>query len=59
LHGRIDVLAYRAVAFAHLRRCKEVKDDVDEVERLILIFNDDARTRHWKNQRKDIHHRCS
>ena len=59
LHARIDVLAYRAVAFAHLRRCKEVKDDVDEVERLILIFNDNARTRHWKNQREDIQHHCS
>jgi hypothetical protein len=59
LHSRIDVLAYRAVAFAHLRRCKEVEDDVDEVNRLISIFNDDARTRHWNKQREDIRHHCS
>lgn len=59
LHARIDVLAYRAVAFAHLRRCKQVKDDVDEVERLILIFNDEARMRHWKHQREDIQDHCS
>jgi hypothetical protein len=58
LHSHIDVLAYRAVAFAHLRRCKEVKDDVDEVSRLIMIFNDDARTRHWNKQREDIEHHC-
>jgi hypothetical protein len=59
LHSRIDVLAYRAVAFAHLRRCKEVKDDVEEVSRLIMIFNDDARTRHWKTQHEDIQRHCS
>jgi hypothetical protein len=58
LHSRIDVLAYRAVAFAHLRRCKEVKDDVDEVSRLIMVFNDDARTRHWNDQRADIQYHC-
>jgi len=59
LHSRIDVLAYRAVAFAHLGRCKEVKEDVDEVSRLIMIFNDDARTRHWNRQHEDIQRHCS
>jgi hypothetical protein len=59
LHSRIDVLAYRAVAYAHLRSCKELKDDVEEVDRLIMIFNDDARTRHWSKPRADLPHQCN
>ena len=59
LHSRIDVLAYRAVALAHLHRCQELKNDMDEVTRLILIFGDSARTRHWNKQREDIEHHCS
>jgi hypothetical protein len=59
LHSRIDVLAYRAVALAHLHRCQELKSDMDEVTRLILIFGDSARTRHWNEQREDIEHHCS
>jgi hypothetical protein len=59
LHSRIDVLAYRAAALAHLHRCQELENDIDEVTRLILIFADDARTRHWNKQREDIEHHCS
>jgi hypothetical protein len=59
LHSRIDVLAYRAVALAHLHRCQELKNDIDEVTRLILIFGDNARTRHWSKQREDIEQHCS
>lgn len=58
LHSRIDVLAYRAVAFAHLHRCKEIEADVEEVDRLITIFNDDARSRYWNEQRADIQRYC-
>ena len=58
IHSRIDVLAYRAVALAHLGRCKDAKEDVAEIDRLIAIFNDGARTVHWKNQRAEIEDHC-
>ncbi len=58
IHSRIDVLAYRAVALAHLRRCEEAKQDVSEIERLIAILNDNARTKHWDNQRREIQRCC-
>jgi len=58
LHSRVDVLAYRAVAIARLRRCQNATEDVPEIDRLIAILNDDARTRHWENQRHEIERRC-
>lgn len=58
IHSLIDVLAYRVVALARLKRCKNIRDDIHEIDRLISIFNDDARTRHWKNQKKDIMKNC-
>jgi hypothetical protein len=58
VHSRIDVLAYRAVALAHLRLCDAAADDLPEIERLIVVLNDDARTRHWENQKKQIDERC-
>jgi hypothetical protein len=58
IHSRIDVLAYRAVALAHLSRCEDAKADMPEIDRLISIFNDGARTEHWKDQKWDIEHQC-
>jgi hypothetical protein len=58
IHSRIDVLAYRAVALAHLSRCEDAEEDLSEIDRLIAIFNDGARTDHWKNQRRDIENHC-
>lgn len=58
LHSRIDVLAYRAVALASLRRCGDLREDVAEVTRLITILGDDARTRHWRDQQKEIQRYC-
>jgi hypothetical protein len=58
IHSRIDVLAYRAVALAHLSRCEDAKEDVAEIDRLIAIFNDDARAKHWENQRRNIIVQC-
>ena len=54
IHSRIDVLAYRSVALAHLGRCEDAVEDLSEIDRLIAIFNDGARTNHWKNQRQEI-----
>jgi hypothetical protein len=58
LHSRVDVLAYRAVALARLRRCQNATEDVPEIGRLIAILNDDARARHWEHQRQEIEQRC-
>jgi len=52
------VLAYRAVELAHLKCCKEAKEDLPEIDRLIAIFNDGGRTEHWENQRRDIENHC-
>lgn len=57
IHSRIDVLAYRAVALANLRRCKEV-DDIEEIDRLVAIFNDGARTEYWRKQKGEIERCC-
>jgi hypothetical protein len=59
LHSHIDVLAYRAVALARLRRCQNAIEDVPEIDRLISILNDDARAVHWENQRFEIERHCS
>lgn len=58
IHSCIDVLAYRAVALAHLNRSKDAKEDVAEIDRLIAIFNDGARSEHWQNQKRDITDQC-
>jgi hypothetical protein len=58
LHSRIDVLAYRAIALAYLRYCREAQEDVPEIRRLIAILNDDARTRHWEKQEDEINRYC-
>ncbi len=58
LHSRIDVLAYRAIALAHLKRCQEAQKDVPEIHRLIAILNDDARTQHWNKQIEEINQYC-
>ncbi len=58
LHGRIDVLAYRAITLAQLHRCQEARQDLLEIDRFIAVLNDDARSRHWKKQRSEIERRC-
>ncbi|MCG3145727.1 MAG: hypothetical protein HONDAALG_03400 [Gammaproteobacteria bacterium] len=58
LHSRIDVLAYRAIALAHLRQCREAKREIPEIFRIIAILNDDARTQHWKKQAEEIKQYC-
>jgi len=59
LHSRIDVLAYRAIASAHLGHDQEAQKDVPEIHRLIAILNDDARTRHWEKQEEEIKQYCN
>jgi hypothetical protein len=59
LHSRVDVMAYRAVTLAHLKRCQDAKEDVPEIHRLVAILNDDARTRYWEKQAKEIERYCS
>ena len=59
LHSRVDVLAYRAVALARLKRCAGLSEDIAEIERLVLILKDDAREKHWKNQRREIEQGCN
>jgi hypothetical protein len=54
VHSHIDVLAYRAAALAYLRFCSAAKEDIPEIERLVAILNDDARTRHWDDQKRQI-----
>lgn len=58
LHAKIDVLDYRAVALARLKRCQSLKEDVNEIDRLIKILNDGARMRHWENQYNEIKQCC-
>jgi hypothetical protein len=58
LHSRIDVLAYRAVALARMRRCQDASEDIPEIDRLIAVLSDHARTQHWDNQRREIAQRC-
>jgi hypothetical protein len=57
LHSRVDVLSYRAMALARLRRCQKATEDVPEIDRLIAIL-DNARAKHWQNQRREIERRC-
>ena len=54
IHSHIDVLAYRALALADLRFFEDAGQDIPEIDRLVAILNDDARTEHWENQKKKI-----
>lgn len=58
LHSRIDVLSYRALALARLRLCKKAMEDVYEIDRLVPILKDNARSKHWENQRQEIGQSC-
>jgi hypothetical protein len=58
LHSNIDVLAYRAIALAHLHYCEAAKEDLPEIDRLVAILNDNARTRHWAHQKQQIDIHC-
>jgi len=54
IHSHIYVLAYRAVALADLRFSDDAKQDLPDIDRLVGILNDDARTGHWEAQKKKI-----
>lgn len=58
LHSLVDVLAYRAIAGARLRRCMIALEDLAEVDRLVLTLADAARQDHWSQQRREISVRC-
>jgi tetratricopeptide (TPR) repeat protein len=58
LHSRIDVLAYRAIAYAKLRHCSEAMKEISEIDRLVEIFNNNSRAIHWENQKKEIISQC-
>jgi hypothetical protein len=58
LHSRIDVLAYRVAALAYLGRCHEALSDIAEIDRLVAILKDDARTEHWEQQKSEISRKC-
>ncbi len=54
VHSHIDVLAYRAVALADLHFPDNAGQDLPEIDRLVAILNDNARTRHWEDQKRKI-----
>ncbi len=54
IHSYIDVLVYRTIALAQLGYCKSIRKDFREIDRLIKILNDNARMKHWNNQKKYI-----
>ncbi len=58
VHSRIDVMAYRAIALAHMGRCEDARHQVPEIDRLIAIFQDQARTEHWEKQKQEILDHC-
>lgn len=59
VHEHIDVLAYRALALARLHQYEDGWKEVHEIDRLITILNDRARTLHWNNQRREIEKLCN
>ena len=59
LHSRVDVLAYRVVALANLKHCHEAIKDKTEIDRLVAILKDDARSKHWEIQAMEIERCCS
>jgi hypothetical protein len=54
IHSRIDVMAYRALALAYLGKYGDATEDLLEIDRIVAALNDNARTEHWKNQRRKI-----
>ena len=58
LHSTIAVLASRSVMLARLGKCELASQDISEIDRLIKILNDEARTRHWHTQKEEIMKRC-
>lgn len=57
IHSRIDVMAYRALALAYLGNC-EATEDLLEIDRIVAVLNDNARTKHWESQRREIVESC-
>lgn len=58
IHSRIDVLSYRAVAMAWFGRCDDIREDIQETDRLTEILKDEARAMHWEHQRREVEQRC-
>jgi hypothetical protein len=62
LHSRIDVLAYRSVALAYLGESRKAKETIPEIDRLVAILagssKDNARARHWIDQKQKIEEYC-
>ncbi len=58
VHSSIDVLSYRALAAARLGHCDQALMDVPEIERLIKLLGDQARTSHWEEQEAELQRRC-
>lgn len=58
LHSRVDVLAYRLVALAQFGHCRGVQEEIQEIDRLVGILKDDARLKHWENQKVLIRRYC-
>ena len=42
------------MALAGLHFMDEAREDLAEIGRLVAILNDDVRTRHWENQKREI-----
>ena len=58
VHSSIDVLSYKALAAARLGRCDQALIDMPEIERLIKLLGDEARTLHWEEQKAELRQRC-
>ncbi|HEY8693108.1 MAG TPA: hypothetical protein VIR57_10245 [Chloroflexota bacterium] len=54
-HGRIDVLAYRALAYSKCGQGSMISPDLTLIDQLCEVLHDDARKEHWlKRQRPSI-----
>lgn len=59
-HGRIDVLAYRALAYSRCGRCTAIATDLNLIEQLCDVLHDSARKDHWQTrQRPAIDRKCT
>jgi NAD-dependent SIR2 family protein deacetylase len=58
VHSRIDLLMYRALAYAHLGECGKAAADVPEIARLVSILSDRGVHSHWQDRLQELHHKC-
>jgi hypothetical protein len=59
IHSKIDILSYRSIALSRLGYCKEATQDITEIDRLIVIFKDEAREKFWRDQKSEIEQSCA